>query len=224
MDARAAAANTVLMETLRLVAIPFACSLASHIALREAGLSHRIEWVRRRSGAGDVDPALARVNPKATVSTLVLEDGTVLTENVAVLLCIAERGGPLALPAEGVARWRLYEALSFVATEIHKQVLTPFFDPTTPEGVRAHVVKRLPAVLAHAERGLGQQAYLLGDLPTVADAYLFWSLLLAPMLGQKLDAFPALAGYRRRLMQREAFTTAVALEREAFGNQEGPTS
>jgi glutathione S-transferase len=199
---------------LQLFAIPFACSLASHIALREAGVPHRIEWVRRRTGADDVDPVLARVNPKGKVATLVLEDGSTLTENIAVLLYIAERGGP------PVDRFRLYEALSFIATEIHKQVLTQFFDPVTPEAMRAHVPGRLVKILAHPEETLARQPYLLGEQPSVADAYMFWSLVLAPRIGVSLAAFPALADYYQRLAKREAFAAALAAERAAFTTQQ----
>jgi glutathione S-transferase len=202
---------------LQLYAIPFACSLASHIALREAGVPHRIEWVRRRSGADDVDPVLARVNPQGKVATLVLEDGSTLTENIAVLLYIAERGGPLAAPVE---RFRLYEALSFIATEIHKQVLTQFFDPVTPEAMRAHVPGRLATILAHPAEVLARQPYLLGEQPSVADAYLFWSLVLVPRTGVSLATFPALAAYYQRLAKRDAFAAALAAERAAFTTQQ----
>jgi glutathione S-transferase len=203
---------------LTLFAIPFACSLAAHVALREARLPHAIRWVERGTGRLRDGGDYREINPKAKVSALQLADGAVVTENVAVLLCIAElAGGPLAVPAERDARLALYAWLGFVATELHKQVLAPSFDPAAPDETRRDVLARLlPGVLEHPEAALARAPFLLGERFSVADAYLLWSLLLVGQLGVRLQEYPALCAYRGRLLERDSVQGALAIERRAL--------
>jgi glutathione S-transferase len=175
------------MEPVRLLAIPMACSVASHIALREGGVPHSITWFGLRSKHDDEGTDLRTLAPKGKVAALVLPDGEMVTENIAVLTCIAELAGEgvLAPPrADARARTRLLEWLSFVATEVHKQVLAAFYDAQSPDATKRDVIARLlPAVLRHPEVALGERTYLLGDTMSVADFYLLWALVLVPHTG-----------------------------------------
>ena len=198
---------------MKLDAIPFACSLAVHIALREARLAHEVRWFARAS------PHLRDRNPKGRVATLECDDGTILTENLAILLYIADRApeAKLAPPSGTPERQRLYEWLSFIATELHKQVLWAWFDPAVPEAMEAHVATALlPDLLRHPAEALAQQPFLLGEDFSVADAYLFWSLLLIPRLGVKLDAYPSLVAFRDAVMPRSSVREVLTLERRAL--------
>ena len=72
-----------------------ACSLASHIALEEAGAPY--EGVRIDLKAGDQrQPDYIKVNPKGRVPALVTERG-ILTENPAILAFIAQAFRPPSL-------------------------------------------------------------------------------------------------------------------------------
>ncbi|WP_371226928.1 glutathione S-transferase N-terminal domain-containing protein [Roseovarius sp. 2305UL8-3] len=88
---------------MKLYFIPGACSLAPHIALREAGLSFSLLEVdyqtRQTVGGGDY----FGVNPKGYVPALELDDGQLLTE-VPVILQYVDSLAPLAclLPPEGI--------------------------------------------------------------------------------------------------------------------------
>src|SRR5438045_1464536 len=112
-----------------LYAIPFACSLAPHIALREAHVEHELVWVSRTGLLPDGGPYRA-VNPKGKVAALAMPGESLLTENNTVLLAIADRNpqARLAPPPGDPQRYRLYEWLGFVTTELHKQVLAVWFD------------------------------------------------------------------------------------------------
>src|SRR6185312_393861 len=75
--------NTMAMK---LYFAPGACSLASHIALEEAGLKY--ETHKLDLAAGDQrKPEYLALNPRGRVPTLVV-DGHVLTENVGILTYI----------------------------------------------------------------------------------------------------------------------------------------
>lgn len=50
----------------------------------------------------------------------------------------------------------------------------------------------------------------MGGRFTVADAYMFWGLLVAPHGGIALDAHPALAAYVARIQQRPSVQAALA--------------
>ncbi|MGY3529651.1 MULTISPECIES: glutathione S-transferase N-terminal domain-containing protein [Bradyrhizobium] len=168
---------------------PGACSLADHIALIETRLPYKLISINRDKRTEDGRDYLT-VNPKGYVPALELDDGTVLTENLAILAYIAHRSEAL-LPEDGLTRWRALEAISFMATEIHGG-LRPFFkNLPTPEKERARnlLIKHF-AVLAQQ---LGDKAFLLGDRMTIPDPYLFWALKWAPVHGievpERLQAY-----------------------------------
>ena len=77
---------------------PMACSLASRIALTEAGIEARYHSVNLRTKKiRDSNGDFWAVAPKGTVPVLVLEDGQTLTENAAVLQYIADLARILGL-------------------------------------------------------------------------------------------------------------------------------
>jgi glutathione S-transferase len=67
---------------------PGACSMAPHIALEETGATFaaiRIDEV----GVEHLTEAYRKINPRSKVPALKLDDGTVITENIAIQTCIA---------------------------------------------------------------------------------------------------------------------------------------
>src|SRR3954470_13644735 len=70
--------------TMQLYYSPGACSLSTHIILREAGYPFELEKVdlgRKKSTRGE---DYATINPKGYVPALKLDDGRLLTENIAI--------------------------------------------------------------------------------------------------------------------------------------------
>jgi glutathione S-transferase len=195
---------------------PFACSLASRIALLEAGIEARYVEVdltsKRLAAGGD----FFAVSNKGRVPVLRLEDGSLLSEGPAVLQYIADRSpeARLAPPPSDPERYRLQEWLNFVTTELHKAFLAPLFSDGTPEDVRNHaraqVGHNLGVVAAHLET----RPFLLGERFTVADAYLVWALILTRYSGFDLGSYPALTAYLDRTLARPLVAEAVAIERE----------
>ena len=94
---------------------PGACSLASHIALHEAGEKFDLVKVNLKTHALEDGRSFKDINPKGYVPALQFDNGDVLTENVAILTKIADRHPTLAAPAntESIACskcWRLSRA------------------------------------------------------------------------------------------------------------------
>jgi glutathione S-transferase len=183
------------------------CSLATHIALREAGIVPELFKVdvptrQIENGGGP----FAAVNPKGYVPVLIFDDGSMLTENVALLDWVAQQA-PALKPEAGMLRTRQIEALTFMSTEIHKQFLTLFFAPGE-EGkpfLRQAIEGRFALIAAQLD-----SEYLLGDRFSVADAFLYVMLRWAKMSDMTVpDRFDA---YMARVENRPTVLAALQAE------------
>lgn len=101
---------------------PGACSLASHITLRESGKDFTLDGVdlmKKRLENGD---DFFAVNPKGQVPALLLDDGTLLTEGVAIMQYLADSvpDRQLLAPTSSLSRYKTIEWLNYIATELHK--------------------------------------------------------------------------------------------------------
>ncbi len=199
---------------LQLYFFPMACSLASRIALMEAGIEAQYHlahiWTKQVVDDGS---DFRGVSPKGAVPVLVLENGERLTESAAVLQYIADLNPKAGLaPAFGDSdRYRLQEWLSFVGAEIHKAFLFPTFwykDDGSLAEPRARITQTLSVPAAH----LAEREFLVGDSFTVADAHLTWALLLLRPAGVDIAQWPSLSAYLARMQARPAVREAVATE------------
>jgi len=202
------------MKMLQLYFSPMACSLASRIALMEAGIEARYHlvhlWTKK---VMEDDSDFRGVSSKGAVPVLVFDNGERLTENAAVLQYIAdlrpEKG--LAPPAGDPDRYRLQEWLSFVGTEIHKAFLFPTFwykDDAAKAAARERIGQSVSIAAGHLE----DRSFLVGDRFTVADAYLAWSLLLLGRGGVDVAQWPSLVDYRARMQERPQVKAAIDIE------------
>jgi glutathione S-transferase len=187
-----------------------ACSLASYIALNEAGLKFEAVAIDRKSRKTADGEELIRLNPKGYVPILRLDNGEILTENVAVLQYIADRNPASKLaPAFGtMERYRLMEWLSFINSEIHKN-FGPLFYPTATEDVKKFARDNLTKRLGWLEGALGSKNFLMGDTFTVADAYLFVVLGWSSHAGIDLGQWPNLKRFHERVGARPSVTAAL---------------
>ena len=191
---------------MKLYNAPKSCSFASQIALIEAGQKFELIDLNLRSDRKLPDGRhLNDVNPKGYVPVLELDDGNILTENVAVLQYIADLNpaAGLAPPAGTLARYRLQEWLSFIATEIHKTI-SNYFNPKLPADMRPLVKERLDQRFKYVEDMLNGRTYLMGDTFTVADCYLFVVCSWAPMVQYDLSRFGNLLAWQKRVAERKA--------------------
>jgi glutathione S-transferase len=190
-----------------------ACSLASNIALREAGLPFELVKVDRRTRKAADGLDYNEVNPKGYVPALMLDNGEVLTENVAVLQYIADRnpGAKLAPAAGTMERYRLVEWLGFISSEIHKN-FSPLFREDAPEETQQFVRKVLGTRLEHLNRAIGNRPFLMGEQFTVADAYLFTVLGWSRHLNFDLGKWPQLQRYMERVGARPQVIEALKAE------------
>lgn len=184
-----------------------ACSLADRIALHEAGLDATFERVDLRTRTTEIGADFLVVNSKGYVPTLVLDDGEIVTENIAVLFWIAGKA-PQFAPKGPLGTVRLLEALAFVSTEIHKE-FKPFFTPGASAADRTKAAAALFRRFDFIAERLGEP-YLFGSRFTVGDAYLFVTLRWARRFGVEVPA--ALVAYRDRIAERPQVQRALGEE------------
>ena len=199
---------------------PLACSMSGRIALAEVGAAVNLV---------EVDPHTKRVlatgedyraiHPLGYVPALRLDDGTVLTENAAVLQFIADEypAAGFAPPAsDRLGRAKLRQWLSFIGTELHKALMAPLLGRETPPEVKAWTAAKYASRLAYLDERLTGREFLL-DRFSVADGYLATVLNWTQATPEiELSAYPAVTAYLERMRARPSVAAALALEVPLF--------
>jgi len=191
---------------------PGACSLAPHIAMREAGIPvdlKKVDLKAKQYEGGDYK----QVNGKGYVPAITMDDGTVLTECPVILQYIADQKPDSGLaPKPGdPARYKLQEMLNFTTSEMHKG-FGNFFNPALTEEWRKAVSDRLAIRLDWLSKHLEGKQYLMGDKFTVADAYLFTILNWAGPSKFDLGKWPVITDYHKRVAGRPKVQEALKAE------------
>jgi glutathione S-transferase len=185
---------------------PGACSLATHIALLEAGLEFELERVDLKRKVTETGADFTTVNTKGYVPALVLDGGEVITENVAVLDWITIRFPEFGLDGP-LGRTRLLEALAYLSSEVHNG-FKPFWHAASAEAkadAEFKLIKRLQWLAVRMEG-----RYLFGDRPTVADYYLFVMLRWTSKFGIAIPE--ALSAFQARILSRPNVQAAIGFE------------
>lgn len=147
--------------------------------LAEAGIDYE-RIVLDRSKTEQHESAYLAVNPLGQIPTLILTDGTVVTESAACALYLAEthpNSGLLPAPATReralVLRW-----LSFGQVQLYECHLREFYserytdDPGCIEALRANEHRRFDRLLDIVDAALDSGPFLLGATLSLADVYI----------------------------------------------------
>lgn len=192
---------------------PGACSLASHITLRESGKDFTLDGVdlmKKRLGNGD---DFFAVNPKGQVPALLLDDGTLLTEGVAIMQYLADSvpDRQLLAPTSSLSRYKTIEWLNYIATELHKG-FTPLFRPDTPEDFKPTVRALLEKKMQYVNDSLKDNQWICGPRFSIADAYLFTVLRWAYAVKLNMAGLSNIDAYMARMAERPAVAAALKAE------------
>jgi glutathione S-transferase len=191
---------------------PLACSLATRIALYEAGAPAEFTAVDLRAKKTADGADFLAINPLGQVPVLRTGSGDVITENPVVLQYVADHCSGAALaPSGGPDRYRLQLWLNFITSELHKLVFTPLLNRNSNDGARAFARSQSGPRFDHLNAHLDGREFLL-DRFTVADAYLVTVLNWTRAAGIDLTAWPAVLAYYKRMHGRESVARAFAEE------------
>jgi glutathione S-transferase len=190
-----------------------ACSLSPHIVLLEAGIPFTMEKIDLRTKKTAQGTDYLSINAKGAVPALQLDDGQLLTEGPAIVQYLADQkpDSGLAPRAGTFERYRLMELLNFVTSELHKSY-SPLFNPAASDDWKAAAHANLEKKFQWLSGYLGNQAYLMGDTFTVADAYMFTVLSWSSRVGVDLSKHPVLTAYLARVAQRPKVQEALKAE------------
>lgn len=198
---------------MKLYYAPGASSLATHIALREAGLTFEIEKVNLKTKQAESGTDFYQISAKGAVPVLQLDDGQILTEGSAILQYVADLAPnqKLAPTAGTLERYRLMEWLNLIATELHKNY-SPFFNPNMSDSSKSVFKSNLERYYDIVESQLSKTRFLLGDDFSVADAYLFTVTRYARFAGLDLGKWPSLQEFQKQAAQRTSVSEAMKAE------------
>lgn len=192
---------------MKLFTMSGACSLASHIALLWADAEFELAIVTHEDLAGE---RYGKINPKRVVPALIVNDGSVLTESLAVLQYVADMHPAERLGAEGVwERARMNECLAYLVSDVHiawSPVFVPeryVVDKANEGDARQAAFILLDKYFSQLNDTLGNTEnrgeWMLFNRRTVADAYLYVMCSWKDDTPTPLASFPALNAFKLRL-------------------------
>jgi len=193
------------------------CSLSPHIVACEAGIPLDLERVDigKTPHVTQTGADYGTVNPNGYVPALRLDDGSLLTEGVAICLYLADLRPETGLaPAAGtLERHRLQQWLTFISSEVHKMYSPWLFHPEYGAQAAAVARGKIADRLAYVERHLAAAGpFLLGKTFTAADAYLFTIVGWSSFAKVELSDFPNLLTFMDRVGARPAVHEAMRAE------------
>jgi glutathione S-transferase len=201
---------------MKLYYMPGACSLASHIVLEWVGKPYETHKLSREELKG---PDFLKVNPLGAVPALVDGDWAV-TQNASILEYIAEQAPQSKLLGDGSARSRadVRRWLGFINSDIHKTFSMIFGasrflgDEGAQKELAGSASKLLTKLFSQLDAQLAGKAYLTGDAPSIADAYLYVVLRWAHAKEVDLSSQDNLAAFFKRMEADKGVQAALKAE------------
>lgn len=198
---------------MKLYCKPGACSLSPHIVALECGLDFTQVNVDLQKKVTEQGEDYWQINPKGQVPALQFDDGSILTEGVAIVQYLADLKPDrnLLAPTGSLTRYHTLEWLSFVSSELHKS-FSPLFRPDTPEEYKTIARAQLEKKYHQVNEALQDKQWLLGLRFTVADVYLFVVTRWAKAIKLDLAGLDALDAWFNRVAERPAVQAALKAE------------
>lgn len=190
-----------------------ACSLSPHIVLRETGRDFTLTAVDLSTKRTENGDDYLSINPKGQVPALQLDDGSLLTEGVAIVQYLADLvpDRQLLAPVGRMARYHAIEWLNYIATELHKN-FGPLFSPSSSDEAKTAARQKLENHLHWVDAELAGKQGLVGLRFSVADAYLFTVMRWAYALKLDIDTLVNLKAFMAQMRERPSVQAALAAE------------
>jgi maleylacetoacetate isomerase len=196
------------------------------IALNLKGLAPEREFVHLRKGAQRGEDYLA-VNPQGLVPALVTDDGTVLTQSLAIVEYLDETvPSPPLLPRAPLARARVRSLAQAIACDIHPidnlRVLRYLLHTVGVEEAQKDAWYKywidvgLEALEIAVSRDPATGRFCHGDAPTLADVCLVPQLANARRVGMDLTPYPTLVRIDAACQELAAFADAAPQRQPDF--------
>lgn len=191
------------------------CSLASLIALEEAGAPYELSVMSTKAG-DQRKPDYLTINPKGRVPALITDDG-VLTETIAILGYVAQRWPQARLaPADPWAYAEMQAFNSYLGSTVHvahahrHRGYRWATEESSFEDMRRKVPESVGAAFQLIEDGFLAGPWVMGEQYTVADGYLFTLSDWLEGDGVDVKRLPRVIEHRERVRERPAVRKVLA--------------
>ena len=203
---------------------PIACSLVPLVTLHESGADFDVKPISLRNKQQH-DAEYLRINPKGKVPVLVV-DGEVLTENVAILTWLANAfPAKKLLPTDPKNAIKALSLMAWCASGLHPP-LTRIFDPArycsvpgSEESIRKLALEEVIKNFRIVDGMLAGKEWTF-DHWTAVDAYFFWVWRRFGVFKIEIPPFPNYADHAERMMKRDSINRALAFELEVQAQAE----
>lgn len=194
------------------------CSLASHIALEDAGAAYDLRRISFKT-TEQQSPEYLKVNPKARVPALATPRG-ILTETPAMLAFIAQsfpdaRLAPLDDPFAFAEIQSFNSYLCSTVHPAHAHRMRGYRwtdDPAAIVALQKKVPQSVTTCFEMIEQHMLRGPWVMGDTYTIADPYLFTLAQWVESDSVDLARIPRVLEHRARMAERANVKKAIAAE------------
>ena len=197
---------------------PGTCALASHITLEEAGAPYQAVKLDFRNNEQRSD-AYLKINSKGRVPALATPDG-VLSETPAILAFIAQKFPQAGLAPTDPYRFAVAQSFnSYLCSTVHVSHAHRMRghrwvddNPAAIEAMQRKVPANMRAAFELVEQQLLAGPWVLGNVYSVCDPYLFTLARWLEGDGVDIAAFPKVNDHLQRMNQRPAVIKVLAAQ------------
>jgi glutathione S-transferase len=136
------------------------------------------------------------INPKGNVPCIVLDDGTIINENITCLQYISDVAKDLQPKKETTDYYKFNQIMSYLATELHP-AFGLFFSSSLSKDtqIRNFLKNNLDNKINYLQKNLLTNKYIFGDKLTTADLYCHIILSWTTYIEIDLSDYPVAYNY-----------------------------
>lgn len=195
------------------------------IALALKNISYEYHGINLRSGE-QCSSQYLELNPSGCVPLLVDDDGTHISQSLAIIEYLDSVGdGPRLIPHDPLERARVMEVSQLIGCDVHPinnvrvlgylQRELQVSDAQKATWYRHWVDQGLSALEEFLQR-YGHGSYSFGEMPTLADCCLVPQVANALRMGCDLERFELVMAIHRHCLEQEAFKQAAPERQSDF--------
>ncbi len=207
---------------LKLYYAPGACSMASHITLEEIGAPYEVQPLQFAKGEQKSETYL-KVNPRGKVPALSIDDGTIITENTAILTYLAKRFPEKKLfPEDLLSETRCISTMAWLSNTVHPgftHIARPerfSEDAVTHDSIKEAGRKTFWANLQEIDRLIDSNPWLLGTQFTTCDPYALVFYGWGTRIGLPMQDLKNYTAWKGRMLARPAVHRILAREKNVL--------
>ena len=193
---------------------PTSCGASSFICAYIGKLNFECEAVDLATHKTESGIDFYTINPKGNVPAIILDDGTVLNENLSCLEYIADQAEINSIflaPIKGTnKRYEVIQLLSFLATELHATIGLLFNTASTQPEIRLFVNSIFDKKMKYLQNNIlnNDKVFAHGNTFTVIDAYLHIILSWTGYVHLNLSNYPIAERYYKNICNMEEVKNA----------------